>query len=101
MKPYVLLAAVVIGLFRPVLLFVEFGSHVEASYQAAAHLLVGGLIGVWAVTRLRFNVFDVVGSLLMAFAIPEHRWEIRTASTLTVIEIVCAVVGGAMKRGLL
>lgn len=101
MKCAVILTALIVAVIRPFLLFYDIGQHAQSSYEAIAHLLVGGLIGVWAVTRLRFSIFDVVGSLLMAFAIPEHRWEIRTASALTVIEIVCAAVGVAMKRGLL
>lgn len=77
MKNAVIIAAVAIGLFRPVLLFVEFNQHVEASYEAFAHLLVGALIGAWWVTRRRW--------MLVAFAL------------LTVVEVVCAAIGIAMK----
>lgn len=98
MKPFVILLAIAVGLFRPVLLFVEFGPHVDAGYQALAHLLVGGLIGAWYLvpapefrTPLDRTVGLVPVLLLAAFCQRPH-WQIRLASALTWVEIICATI---------
>ncbi len=81
MKTTLTIAAVAFGLFRPVLLFVDFNPHIEAWYEAFAHLFVGGLLGLWWCNR--------------------QSWLIRTFWILTAVEVVCAAIGIAMKRGLL
>lgn len=88
MKPAVLFAAAVIGLIRPVLLFVEVNPHVQSSYEAAAHLLVGGLVGAWLHGRdtQRMSPFYVV-----------RPWVMRTFWTLTAVEIACALITLARK----
>lgn len=87
MKPTIIIA-VLIGAFRPLMLFVEFNSRLIDGYKDFAHLFVGGLIGVWflqggtvlwLVPMLPYAAFDGTAS-----------WQIRTASALSIVEIVCA-----------
>ena len=87
MKP-TLFIAVLIGAFRPVMLFVEFNPHLIDGYKDFSHLFVGGLIGVWLYTGGR--VLWLIPSLLYAFVDSTASWQIRTASALSIVEIVCA-----------
>ena len=66
-------AAVLIGLFRPVLLFVEFNHHIELSYQAIAHLYMGGLAGWWMAK--------------------EEGWAWNVFWLLVLVEVFCAAIG--------
>jgi hypothetical protein len=66
---YIIVAAV--AAFRPVLLFVDFNEHVDASYQAVAHMLVAGLY---------VRYFSVPSSVGLLYA----------ANFLVVVEVVCA-----------
>jgi hypothetical protein len=91
-KDAILVAAVLIGLFRPVLLFVDFNTHVEAAYEAVAHILVGLLLGLWLYSR------DVQ---TWAAALELRPWVMPTFWTLAAVEVICAGIGIAMKRGLL
>lgn len=93
MKPLILSLAIAIGLFRPVLLFVEFNPHIEAGYEAFAHIFVGVLLGIWLIYRDVEQDLGVNGGL--------QPWVMRTFWALAVIEVICAAVGVAMKRGLL
>jgi hypothetical protein len=49
-----LIAAILIGVFRPFLLNIELGPHVMASYQAVAHLYVGGAFVAWKLLKSSF-----------------------------------------------
>lgn len=69
MKPIVIIAAVVIATLRPVLP----NEHVQSTYEAFAHLLVGALFGIWYVSR--------------------EKWALRTVLILSAVEIVCATIG--------
>jgi hypothetical protein len=66
--------AVVFGVIRPFL-----SSHpvsLQGSYEAIAHLFVGGVIGAWLVTRARWLLVIGIG--------------------LTVVEVASAVAGSFM-----
>jgi len=71
MKFAVIAFAIVLGVIRPFL-----SPHpvsFQGSYEAIAHMFVGGVIGAWMVTRAR--------------------WLLVTAIGLTVVEVGSAVVG--------
>lgn len=81
MKPFVLILSLVVALFRPVLLFVEVNEHVQSSYEAVAHILVGGLFGAYFASRKYLDKHggaygDALNLLWMAM------W-------LSAVEIVC------------
>lgn len=96
MKPAILIAAVAIGLFRPALLFIDVNPHVQSSYEAAAHLVVGGLCGAW-LARTGFGLRRLIPLLLVGWLGRYHRWEIRVASVLVWIELICFAVTLARK----
>ena len=73
MKLALIIAAVLFGLARPAFLFVEFNHHIDASYQAFAHILVGVIAAAWWFTR--------------------ERWMAVTFWSLTAVEVVCATIG--------
>lgn len=83
MKPYVIALAIAIGAFRPVLIFVDFNPHIEASYQAMAHLLVGGLLGA----HLGYRKHERFGEPLWSV---DYDWLIVTFWALTAVEVICA-----------
>ena len=87
MKPTIIIA-VLIAAFRPVMLFVEFNPHLIDGYKDFSHLFVGGLIGVWFLQGGK--VLWLVPVLLYAFVDRSASWQIRTASALSIVEIVCA-----------
>lgn len=97
MKLAVILLAILIGAFRPVLLFYEFNPHIESGYEAAAHLFTGGLVGCWLANH-KFSL-GLILLLLTAFARSSESWLMRTASALTAVEIICVGIGIAVKRG--
>ena len=71
MKFAVIAFAIVLGIIRPFL-----SPHpvsFQGSYEAIAHMFVGGVIGAWMVTRAR--------------------WLLVTAIGLTVVKVGSAVVG--------
>ena len=71
MKFAVIAFAIVLGVVRPFL-----SPHpvsFQGSYEAIAHMFVGGVIGAWMMTRAR--------------------WLLVTAIGLTVVEVGSAVVG--------
>lgn len=72
---------------RPVPIFVELNEHLQSSYEAVAHLLVGGLFGAYFVSRKFLDKHggsygDAVNLLWMAMG-------------MTAVEIVCAVISVA------
>ena len=71
MKFAVIAVALVLGIVRPFL--APHPVSLQGSYEAVAHLFVGGVIGAWLVTRAR--------------------WLLVTAIGLTVVEIGSAVIG--------
>lgn len=79
MKPLLIIAVAAVAVFRPVLLFVDFNEHVDASYQAAAHMLVAGLYVRYFSWRQWFpGAIDRPVGLLYA------------ANLLVVVEVICA-----------
>lgn len=79
MKPILLITVAAVAAFRPVLLFVDFNEHIDASYQAVAHMLVAGLYVRYFSHRQWFpNVLDRHVGLLYA------------ANFLVLVEVVCA-----------
>ena len=69
MKPLVISAAVVIAALRP---FTPLhAASLPGSYEAMAHIFVGGLIGAWLVNR--------------------QRWLLFTALAISAVEVICAV----------
>jgi hypothetical protein len=69
MKPLVIIAAVLIAALRP---FMPLHSaSLQGSYDAMAHILVGGLFGAWLVNRAR--------------------WLLMTALAVSAVEVVYAV----------
>lgn len=89
MKPFVLILSLAVALFRPVLLFVEVNEHLQSSYEAVAHLLVGGLFTAgWLAEGWLVEVDDI----------QEGRWWcFQVAVGLTVVEIVCAGITIAIR----
>ena len=74
MKFAIIAIAVVLGVIRPFL-----SPHpvsVQGSYEAIAHLFVGGVVGAWLVTR--------------------GRWLLVIGIGLTVVEVASAVVSSFM-----
>ncbi len=57
--PLILLSALAVGIVRPFL--TAHPLSLEGSYEAFAHLFVGGLIGAWLVTRERLYLGLVIG----------------------------------------
>ena len=71
MKATVILVAIAIAAVRPFL-----PTHpvsLQGSYEAVAHMVVGGIIGAWIVSRARWLLFTAIG--------------------LSVVEVVCAAIG--------
>lgn len=60
------LAALAVGIIRPFLTSHPLSA--EGSYEAFAHLFVGGLIGAWLVTRERLYLRLVVGLSIVELA---------------------------------
>ena len=89
MKPTIFIAAIVAAI-RPLMLFVDFNEHLVDGYKDFAHLFVGGLIGVWLMQGGR--ILWLIPMLLWGFADRSASWQIRTASALSIIEIVCATI---------
>jgi hypothetical protein len=83
-----ILIAVLLAVFRPMMLFVDFNPHLVDIYKDFAHLFVGGLIGVWFVQGGK--ILWLVPMLLYGFADRSASWQIRAASALSIVEIVCA-----------
>jgi hypothetical protein len=71
MKYVVIAIAIVLGIIRPFL--APHPVSLQGSYEAAAHLFVGGIIGAWMVTRAR--------------------WQMLIAVALTIAEVGSAIVG--------
>jgi hypothetical protein len=71
MKFAVITVAVVLGIIRPFL--APHPVSMQGSYEALAHLFVGGVIGAWLVTRAR--------------------WLLAIAIGLTAVEVGSAVIG--------
>ena len=75
MKFVVIAAAVVLGIIRPFL-----SPHpvsMQGSYEAIAHMFVGGVIGAWLVTRAP--------------------WLLATAIVLAIVEVGSALFGVLVK----
>ena len=60
------LAALAVGIIRPFLTGHPLSA--EGSYEAFAHLFVGGLIGAWLVTRERLYLGLVIGLSIVELA---------------------------------
>ena len=71
MKVAVIAAAVFVAAVRPFLTMHP--ASLQGSYEAIAHLLVGGVLGAWIVAR--------------------QRWLLLTAIGLSVVEIASAAFG--------
>ena len=100
MKPLIIALAVLIAAFRPVLIFRDFNPHIESGYEALAHLFVGGLVGAWWISET-CGLSKLIYLLLFAWAMRSQRWQMRTASVLTLVEIGSVAVTVAIKRGLI
>ena len=62
----VVVAALAVGIIRPFLTAHPLSA--EGSYEAFAHLFVGGLIGAWLVTRERLYLGLVIGLSIVELA---------------------------------
>lgn len=92
MKPTIFIA-ILIGAFRPLMLFVDFSDlspGLVDAYKDFAHLFVGGLIGVWLLQGGK--VLWLVPMLLYGFLDRSASWQICTASALSIVEILCATL---------
>jgi dipeptide/tripeptide permease len=79
MKRIVIALSIIVALLRPVFIFVAVNHHVAQSYQAVAHLLVGGLFATWWVSE------------------DKNDWALQTALALTVVEVSCAAITVVLK----
>ncbi len=86
MRVLLISLSALVGLFRPVLLFTEFNHHIESSYQAIAHILVGVLLCLW-LTKTD------VGDPTLKNRSYQLLYEESTAilAILTIIEVSCVV----------
>lgn len=75
MKFAVIAIAIVLAVLRPFL--APHPMSLQGSYEAIAHLFVGGVIGAWLVTRAR--------------------WLLAIAIGLTVVELGSAVIGSFLQ----
>ena len=89
MKPTIFIA-VIVAAIRPLMLVVDFNEHLVDGYKDLAHLFVGGLIGVWLTQGGK--ILWLIPILLYGFADRTASWQIRTASALSIVEIVCATI---------
>lgn len=90
MKTLLACAVAAVIAFRPFLLFVEFNPHIKSSYEAFAHILIGGFVGVWLYTGIK--PLSVLGYLLFGLFMDGVDWTIRAASLMTLTEIACAML---------
>lgn len=74
----VIVLSIVFALLRPLFIFREFNKHINQSYQAFAHILVGILLAAWWLTGKQY--------LMILF------W------MLTIVEVISAVVTAIRKR---
>lgn len=86
MRVFLIILSVLVGAFRPVLLFKEFNPHIQSSYEAVAHILVGALLCAWLTsTDLGYEVLA-----------REYKLTYQDSKvilfTLTAIEVICALV---------
>lgn len=77
MKPLVIALSIFLAIVRPIIIFHPLGHHLQHSYEACCHLLVGGLYGSWYNGASDF-------------------WQIWTALALTGWEIVCVLMSVAI-----
>lgn len=82
--------AAILAAFRPLMVFVDFDPHLIDTYKDFAHLFVGGLIGAWLMQGGK--VLWLIPTLLYAFLDHSASWQIRIASALSIVEIVCATL---------
>lgn len=75
MKVAVIAIAIVLAAIRPFL--APHSVSLQGSYEAFAHLFVGGVFGAWLVTK--------------------SRWPLVIAIGLTLVEVVSAVAGSFMR----
>ena len=69
MKPLVIVVVVLIAIARPFM-----PTHAvswQGSYEALAHIIVGGVFGAWLATR--------------------ERWLLATGLAVSAVEVICAV----------
>lgn len=93
MKPLLILLCLAVAAFRPVLLFVEVGPHVQGSYEAVAHLLVGGLAGAWLMHRHAARVWRHVPYLEEQILYAQNRYWLRLSFwLLAAVELVCVAI---------
>jgi hypothetical protein len=69
MKRLVIVAAVLVAAMRPFMPLHSASLH--GSYEAMAHIFVGGLFGAWLVNR--------------------QRWLLMAALAISAVELICAV----------
>lgn len=68
----------IVGVIRPFLIGRELNEHLQKSYEAVAHILVGGLFAAWWVGDIEWCLIVAVG--------------------LTIIEVMSAIVSVVVKR---
>jgi hypothetical protein len=91
MKQATIAAAVVVGLLRPLFMFVDFNHHIDMIYQAVAHCLVGGLAGAWL-------MLDHLGWTKDQDYITDYDWMAVTFWALAAVEVACAIVIPALTK---
>jgi hypothetical protein len=95
-KPAVIIACLLVAAFRPVLLFVDFNSHVEVGYQAVAHMLVGGLLAVGYTLRW-LGKRTLSSNEANAIIDDISNWTMTAGWSLTAVEVICAGITIARK----
>ena len=83
MKLGILICAALIGLLRPAFIFNQFNSHIQKSYEAFAHILVGGLLTGWWLTGesyLKWTFWMLTATELICAAITVVRKKLAAAA---------------------
>lgn len=86
MKRFMIAIAAVVTVLRPLLMFAELNPHVAKSYEAIAHLIVGGLLfGMYWHRRGL-----IMGGWSREYAKKQTAWMVEASTLLIVAEVLCA-----------
>jgi hypothetical protein len=87
MKASIFLVSIAVAIFRPFLIFYEVNEHLQSSYEALAHILVGGLFAAYFANRRVFK--QPGGNAFVKYE--DFGYMLWMAIGLSVVETVCAI----------